>query len=113
MMVMVRSLRGAERFSEDLASAHKKLGIKRRVPDSTLGDLLAALSPTPLRVHLHRQVLAEHRRKALEPEVVPIRADSIDGKTVATLDGEMNADCQKQNPEGQAPHWLYRVVGQR
>lgn len=110
MMVMVRSLRGAERFSEDLAGAHRKLGIKRRVPDSTLGDLLAALSPTPLRLHLHRQVLAEHRRKALEPEVLPIRAISIDGKTVATLDGEMNGDCQKQNPEGQAPHWLYRVV---
>jgi hypothetical protein len=110
MMVMVRSLRGAERFSEDLANGQKKLGIKRRVPDSTLGEFLAALSPAPLRRHLHKQVLAEHRRKALEPTVLPIRAMSIDGKTVATLDGEMNKDCQKQNPEGQPPYWLYRVV---
>ncbi|MGD0836816.1 MAG: hypothetical protein ABSB49_09265 [Polyangia bacterium] len=36
-----------------------------RVPDSTLGDFLAVLDPQGLRRHLHRQVLAEHRRKAL------------------------------------------------
>jgi hypothetical protein len=110
LVLMVKSLRGAERLSEDLAGAHRKRGIKRRVPDSTLGDFLAAVDPKPLRRHLHRQVLAEHRRKALEPEVVPMRVVSIDGKTVATVDGEMNPDCQKQNPEGQVPYWLYRVV---
>lgn len=110
MMVLARSLRQAERFSEDLANAQKKRGISRRVPDSTLGEFLAAMSPAPLRQHLHRQVLAEIRRKALEPTVLPIRAISIDGKTVATLNGEMNKDCQKQNPEGQPPYWLYRVV---
>jgi hypothetical protein len=110
LMVMARSLRGAERFSEDLTASQGKLGIKRRVPDSTLGNLLAALDPKGLRRHLHRQVLAEHRRKALEPTVVPIRAISIDGKTVATLKGEANADCQKQQAEGQEPRWLYRVV---
>lgn len=110
MMVLARSLRGAERFSEDLANAQKKLGINRRVPDSTLGEFLAALRPAPLRRHLHKQVLTEHRRKALEPTVLPIRAISVDGKTIATLDGEMNPDCQKQNPEGQPPHWLYRAV---
>ena len=54
--------------------------------------------------------MAEHRRKALEPCVVPIRAISIDGKTVATLSEEANKDCQKHNPEGQAPYWLYRVA---
>ena len=110
LMLMVKSLRGAERLSEDLTEAQRKLGIKRRVPDSTLGDFLAEVDPAPLRRHLHRQVLAEHRRKALEPVVVPIRVASIDGKTVATVDGEVNPDCQKQSPEGQAPYWLYRVV---
>ncbi len=110
LMVMARSLRGAERFSEDLTASQGKLGIRRRVPDSTLGNLLAALDPKGLRRHLHRQILAEHRRKALEPKVVPIRAISIDGKTVATLKEEANADCQKQQAEGQEPLWLYRVV---
>jgi predicted transposase YbfD/YdcC len=110
MMVLARSLRGAERFSQDLANGQRKLGIKRRVPDSTLGDLLAAISPAPLRQHLHRQVLAEHRRKALEPTVLPIRAISVDGKTLATLHEQANRDCQKHSPEGQPPHWLYRVA---
>jgi hypothetical protein len=110
LVLMVKSLRGAERLSEDLVGAQRKRGIDRRVPDSTLGDFLAAVDPAPVRRHLHRQVLSEHRRKALEPEVVPMRVASIDGKTVATVDGEMNPDCQKHNPEGQIPHWLYRVV---
>jgi hypothetical protein len=97
-------------LSEDLAGAGRFKGLVRRLPDSTLGDYLAQMSPAPLRRHLHQHVLAEHRRKALEPAVLPIRAIAIDGKNVATLDHEANPDCQKQSPEGQAPHWLYRVV---
>lgn len=110
LMMLAKSLRAAERLSKDLADARRFKGLVRRIPDSTLGDFLAEVSPAPLRRHLHAQVLAEHRRKALEPTVVPIRAISVDGKNVATLDFEANADCQKQSPEGQAPHWLYRVV---
>ena len=110
LLLIAKSLRAAERISKDLAEAQRKRGIKRRVPDSTLGDLLAALSPNPIRQHLHRHVLEEHRRKALEPTVLPIRAISIDGKTVATVDAEVNPDCQKQNPKDQPPYWLYRVA---
>jgi Transposase DDE domain len=109
-MMLARSLRSAERLSDDLAGARRLKGLVRRVPDSTLGDFLAEVSPTALRHHLHRQVLIEHRRKALEPTVIPIRAIAVDGKNVATLDYEANKDCQKQSPTGQAPHWLYRVV---
>lgn len=110
LMMLARSLRDAERLSEDLAGAGRFKGLVRRLPDSTLGDFLAEVSPAPLRRHLHRHVLAEHRRKALEPTVLPIRAIAVDGKNVATLDHEANPDCQKQSPEGQPPHWLYRVV---
>jgi predicted transposase YbfD/YdcC len=110
LMMLARSLRAAERLSEDLAGAGRFKGLVRRLPDSTLGDFLAEVSPTPLRRHLRQQILAEHRRKALEPTVLPIRAIAVDGKNVATLDHEANPDCQKQSPEDQAPHWLYRVV---
>ncbi len=110
LAVITRSLRGAERLSTELTATQRRLGIRRRVPDSTLGDFLAGLDPEPLRRHLHRQVLAEHRRKALEPSVLPLRAISIDGKTVATLDAELNQDCQKQKPRGRPAYWLYRVV---
>jgi len=110
LMMQARSLRAAERLSEDLVGGRLK-GLARRVPDSTLGDFLAEVSPTPLRRHLHKHVLAEHRRKALEPTVLPIRAVAIDGKCVATLDHEANRFCQKQSgTEGKGPHWLFRVV---
>lgn len=110
LVMLARSLRSAERMSSDLASARRIPGLRRRVPDSTLGDFLARLSPTPLRQHLHRQVLEEHRRKALCPTVLPLGAIAVDGKNVATLTAPTHADCQAQHPEGQPPYWLYRVV---
>jgi hypothetical protein len=110
LMMLARSLREAERISRDLADAQRRRGIRRRVPDSTLGDLLAKLPVAPVRRHLHEHVLAEHRRKALEPTVLPIRFASIDGKTVATLDEEVNRHCQRQEQDGLDPVWLYRVV---
>ena len=110
LMLLAKSLRAVERLSKDLADAGRIKGLLRRVADSTLGDFLCRLSPTDLRHHLHRQVLAEHRRKALEPTVLPIRALAIDGKTTATLDFEANRNCQKHSPENQPPHWLHRVV---
>ncbi len=110
LMMLAKSLRSAERLSADLASGGRIKGLRRRVPDSTLGDYLSRLSPAPVRHHVHTHILAEHRRKALEPTVLPIRAIAIDGKNVATLDYPANRDCQKQSQEGQAPHYLYRVV---
>ena len=110
LMMLAKSLRSAERLSEDLANGKRIKGLGRRVPDSTLGNFLSRLSPTPIRRHLHEQILAEHRRKALEPTVLPIRALAVDGKNVATLDYEANPDCQKQSPEGKDAYWLYRVL---
>ena len=110
LMLLAKGLRGVERISKDLAAARRIKGLLRRVADSTLGDFLSRVSPTDLRHHLHRQILAEHRRKAIEPTVLPIRAIAVDGKTTATLDFEANGNCQKHSPENQPPHWLHRVV---
>ena len=110
LMMLARSLRQAEHLSADLADGGRVTGLRRRLPDSTLGDFLAQLSPAPLRRHLHQQILAEHRRKALEPTVLPLRAIAVDGKNVATLNTAVNRDCQRQSPAGQDPYWLYRVV---
>jgi len=110
LMLLARSLRAIERLSEDLADGGRIKGLLRRVADSTLGDFLCRLSPTDLRHHLHRQILVEHRRKALEPTVLPIRAIAVDGKTTATLDFEANRNCQKHSPENQPPYWIHRVV---
>ena len=110
LMLLAKSLRAVERISMDLADTGRIKGLLRRVADSTLGDFLCRLSPTDLRHHLHRQILVEHRRKALDPTVLPIRALAIDGKTTATLSFEAHRTCQKHSPEDQPPHWLHRVV---
>ena len=110
MMMLARSLRATEDLSEDLAGAQGARGIKRRVPDSTLGDALAVTDPKALRKHLQRHILREHRRKALEPTVLPIGAIAIDGKTNATLNHQANKDCQEQSAEGKPPQFVYRVV---
>jgi hypothetical protein len=61
-MRLARSLRQAERLSRDLADARRVKGLRRRLPDSPLGDYVARLAPAPLRRHLRAQILAEHRR---------------------------------------------------
>jgi Transposase DDE domain len=111
LMLLAKSLRGAERISCDLASGRRRFGVpKRRIPDSTLGDFVAKLSPKTLRAHLHEQVKSEYRRKSLAPTMLPMGVIAIDGKTTATLSEAVHPDCQKHSPKGQVPHYLHRVV---
>ena len=83
LALLARSLRRAEQLSEDLAGSRllRKLGIRRRVPDSTLGDALALVAPEQLLAQLHSQVRAEHRRKALRPERLPVGVIAIEVDT--------------------------------
>lgn len=110
LMMIARSLRGAERLTEELSHTQENRGLTRRVPDSTLGDFLAQVDPAPLRQHLHRLILDEHRRKALEPTGLPIRAIAVDGKTLATLDHAAHPDCQEQSTQGGPPTFVFRVL---
>lgn len=108
MLTEARSLRAAEELSEDLAGG--RLGIPRRLPDSTLGDVLARLSPTPLRRHLHEHIRAEHRRKALAPTVLPIGVVSIDGKEVGRTEARYHRMCQEQTGADGSPQFSFRVL---
>ena len=110
MLVLARSLRAAESFSDDMARSCRRFGIDRRVPDSTLGDALSRLDPEPLRKHLHKQVRAEHRRKALVPTVVPIGAVSFDGKENGRFDERVHPACQEQTGPDGKPQFAYRVL---
>jgi hypothetical protein len=62
--------------------ARRRLGLSRRVPDTTLHDMACRLDPNELRPMLHAQVKAAHRRKALEPQELPFHVASLDGKFV-------------------------------
>ncbi|MCE7892477.1 MAG: hypothetical protein DYH12_22695, partial [Sorangiineae bacterium PRO1] len=76
-----RSLREVEQLTAELTPAVRaKLGIPRRVPDTTLRDALAALEPDDVRPALHAATRAAQRRKALEPNGLPFGVVSLDGK---------------------------------
>jgi len=113
LVLLSRSLRRAEQLSDDLAGSKllRQLGIRRRVPDSTLGDALAQVAPAELLAQLHRQVRAEQRRKALRPERLPVGVIAIDGKVQAVLDEPANPyTCQRQGGEDCPARYLHRVL---
>jgi hypothetical protein len=110
LMLLAKSLRRSEALSDELASGGRIPGLHRRISDSTMGDFLSQVSPADIAHHLHAQILDEHRRKALEPTVLPIRSIAIDGKTNATLDEKWNRDCQKQSAAGEPDRYEYRMV---
>ena len=76
-----RSLSALENLSLEMSkSARKLVALRRRLPDTTVRDVLIALHPNSLRAALHRQVRAAARRKALQPTGLPFGVVSLDGK---------------------------------
>jgi hypothetical protein len=79
-----KSLADTEAVTASLSRAmRRKLGIARRVPDTTLRDNLCRVVPDLLVSSLHALVRAAHRRKALEPDGLPFGVASFDGKGTA------------------------------
>jgi len=84
MACRCKSLAQTEDLSKEMGSGMRKLlGTNRRVPDTTLRNLMVRLSPSQLRPCLYRQAKAAHRRKALKPEGLPFGVVAIDGKSTA------------------------------
>lgn len=79
-----KSLLQIEALTRNLSVGMRRcLGISRRVPDTTLRDALEVTSPDSLRIRIHHQVKAAHRRKALEPVGLPFGVAALDGKSTA------------------------------
>lgn len=113
MALLAPSLRRAEQLTADLSHSRlfRRLGIRRRVPDSTLGDALAEVSPQAVLERLHAQVRTEHRRKSLAPTRLPVGVIAIDGKARKVRDeAQTPFYCQQQNAAGEPAHYLYRVL---
>lgn len=79
-----KSLAEFEKMSAEMGRAmSRRLGISRRIPDTTVRDALCIMEPRALRGAIHSQVRAAHRRKALEPELLPFGILTMDGKGTA------------------------------
>jgi predicted transposase YbfD/YdcC len=85
MLTGRKSLAETERLTEDLSlPMRRKLGIVRRVPDTTMRDLVMRTELAGPRSLLHRQTKRAQRSKALAPVGLPCGMASFDGKTVMT-----------------------------
>jgi len=110
VMAGCRGLHELEHLTELLSPAmRKRLGIKRRMPDTTVRDLLCGLSIDQLRLSLHRMVRAAIRRKALAPVGLPFGVLALDGKCTA-LPCWDNQFVQRHQPENGLPYGIARSV---
>jgi len=110
LMAGCRSLAEAEALSDTLAPAmRRRLGLPRRLADTTARDALCRVPLDGLRAVLHRAVRAAWRRKALVSESLPIQVVALDGKVTAlpTLNHPL---VQNRVDEQAVPYGLVRTV---
>ena len=110
LMAGCRSLSEAEALTETLAPAmRRRLGLPRRLADTTARDALCRVPLEGLRAVLHRAVRAAWRRKALEPVGLPMSVVALDGK--ATSLPTLNHPLVQNHIDGQVvPFGLVRTV---
>ena len=110
LMAGCQSLSETEALTEHLAPAmRRRLGLPRRLADTTARDALCRVPLDGLRAVLHRAVRAARRRKALAPESLPIQVVALDGKATAlpTLNHPL---VQNHIAEQAVPFGLVRTV---
>ena len=85
MLSGCRSLKETESLTARLAKGTRRLlGIRGRIPDTTLRDILCRLDWVELREALHRVVLSARRSKTLRSLGFPAGIVAMDGKAVTT-----------------------------
>jgi len=110
LMAGCRSLLEVEELTATVSLAvRQKLGIPRRMPDTTLRDLVCRLGLQGLRDVLHRLIRRAHRRKALPAVGIPFHAVAMDGKSTS-LPCWDDESCQRHMPEQGEPYGLVRTV---
>jgi hypothetical protein len=112
MFAGCKGLGEVEDLTNDMAPAMRLLlGFNRRVPDTTMRDLLCRLDYEQLRSVLHRLVRKAARRKALAPDGLPFGAASMDGRSTATNRWEVgDLFAQLSEKAGVSMHALVRTT---
>lgn len=107
LCTLTQSVREATRFAKDHVGP-MVCGIGR----TALADVLSRLDPEEVVGVLHQQVHTEHRRKALQPQGLPVGVLAFDGRCNWTGNEKVNEYCQRSHKDDrdQTPFWQYRVV---
>ncbi len=110
LMAGCRSLLEAEQLTAGMApTMRRRLGVPRRLADTTARDVLCRVSLDGLRAVLHRAVRAAWRRKALDSVGLPMSVVALDGK--ATSLPTLNHPLVQNHIDGQVvPFGLVRTV---
>lgn len=106
-----KSLAQTEALTAEMSPAvRRRLGIRRRIADTTMRDALVAIEPKEVRRSLHAQVKAAHRRKALEPDGLPFGVVAMDGKSSTATAWDKKYAQQQVHSEGGGASGLVRTV---
>ena len=110
MLSGCRSLKDTESLTARLAKGTRRLlGIRARIPDTTLRDILCRLDWVELREALHRGVQSARRSKTLRSLGFPIGIVAMDGKAVTTPAWDECFIGQRTDSEGR-PYGLMMTV---
>ena len=102
------SLRKTERLTKGLGRFGRRY-VSRRVPDTTLTDLIPQLSVEELREQHIVQVKASWRKKEFKPVGVPCGVVTIDGKGLGALGHSAAGTAQLSRHEDGSQYYLARV----
>ena len=110
MMAGCRSVAEVERLTQRFSRPiRRKLGISRRIPNTTIRDILCRLSWRDLVGVLESAVAHARRRKALNHAELPFDMVAMDGKGTWLPSWE-GLYAQKHTPEEGLPYGLMRTV---
>lgn len=110
LMSGCKSLAEVEQLTSKLSRAvRRRLGIARRVPDTTMREVLCRVPTEALTRVLHRAVRSAHRAKTLEPTGLPFHMVAMDGK-VTWLPSWEGPYAQRHQPEEGLPYGLLRTI---
>lgn len=111
MMAGCQSVAEVEAFTSNMArDLRRKLGIARRLPDSTLREILVRLEPDEVRRALHFLIHSAWRRKALGLEGFPFHVVALDGKVTSVPNWDNQYSQRKTYDDGRKAHGLVRMV---
>lgn len=110
MAAGLKSFADAEKLTEEMSPAmRRKLGISRRIPDTTMRNTAVKLSPEEFREALRRQTKAAHKRKALMPDGFPFGVAALDGKYTAIDAWDDDYSQRQSGAEGHDSYGLVRT----
>lgn len=106
-----KSFSETEALTEEMSAAMgRRLGVRRRVPDTTMRDAVVRVEPDEIRKRLHRQGHVALRRKALGPADFPFGVIAVDGKHTAIDAWDEEYAQRQEEAEGRGAHGVARLL---